>query len=314
MAEDKLVSEGLANESVFEKFDVPFSSPVQPEQLDLDDTIQFSCFKGIECFNACCKNIDITLTPYDVIRMSRRLGLTTTQFLTLFTTQYDLDAHGMPGIKLKPVEDSTACQLMTEEGCGIYTDRPTACRYYAMGMMGMRRNDEFAIKDVFFMVKEPHCKGHEQDRKLTVREYREEQGVEEFDELNRDWIDMIVKKRSAGPTVGSPSERSFQLFFLASYDLDSFRKFTQSEGFGKMFDLDDALREQLDGDDKALIRFASRFLKQVLFGEQSIDKKEGAPEQRYEERKPVIQKKHEENIAKYSLRDPANAGKKSVDS
>jgi len=99
------------------------------------------------------------------------------------------------------------------------------------------------------------------------------------------------------------------LFYLASYDLDGFREFTQSEGFARMFDLDAEYREQIDTDDKALIKFASRFLKQVLFGEQTIDKKEGGPEQRYEERKPIIKKKHEENIAKYSLRDPASAGK-----
>jgi len=52
-----------------------------------------------------------------------------------------------------------------------------------------------------------------------------------------------------------------------------------------------------------------------LFGEHpSIDKKDAASEQGYEERKPDIQKKHEDNIANYSLRDPSSAGKDSSDS
>ena len=35
----------------------------------------------IACFTRCCRNIDILLTPYDVIRMKNRLGITSTEFL-----------------------------------------------------------------------------------------------------------------------------------------------------------------------------------------------------------------------------------------
>ena len=35
---------------------------------------------------------------------------------------------------------------------------------------------------------------------------------------------IILKKRSAGPTVGKPPEMTFHLFFMASYDLDRFRR------------------------------------------------------------------------------------------
>ena len=53
----------------------PFaSSPVIPEQFDEDHVIKFRCYKGIECFNACCRDIDITLTPYDILRLKQRLG------------------------------------------------------------------------------------------------------------------------------------------------------------------------------------------------------------------------------------------------
>ena len=306
MSNEKLDTPDLANDPLFDRFDVPLESPVKPQQLGLDDTIQFHCHKGIECFNACCMNIDFTLTPYDILRLSRRLGLTTTQFVALFGHRYDLDAHGMPGLKMKPVEGGTACQFVTEEGCSVYEDRPTACRYYAMGTMGMRRKDSPVLEDVYFMVKEPHCRGHDEPRTLTVREYREEQKVEHFDDMNREWLDIIVKKRSAGPTVGAPSERSFQLFYLASYDLDGFRAFTQTAGFNAMFDLDADARKALDEDDEALLNFAMRFLKQVLFGEFTIPVKQGAAKQRYDQRKPIIEKKWQEAVEKYRLRDPGD--------
>ena len=57
------------------------------------------------------------------------------------------------------------------------------------------------------MVKEEHCLGHFEPRTLTVREYRQEQGVEQYDELAKEWRDIILKKRSSGPTVGAPSSK-----------------------------------------------------------------------------------------------------------
>ena len=62
--------------------DIPFpDSPVIPNMVDGTHVIEFSCHKGISCWNACCSNIDISLTPYDVLRMKRHLGISSTEFL-----------------------------------------------------------------------------------------------------------------------------------------------------------------------------------------------------------------------------------------
>src|SRR5690606_34472747 len=106
------------------------SSPVVPVKLTLDSTIRFRCHKDIACFNKCCESIDIMLTPYDVLRLKQRLGLSSHEFLARHTRMFDMDAHGMPGLKMKTKEGSTACQFLTPEGCGVYEDRPAACRYY----------------------------------------------------------------------------------------------------------------------------------------------------------------------------------------
>ena len=88
--------------------------------------------------------------------------------------------------------------------------------------------------------REPYCLGHEEPEEQTVAEYREEQGIEPYDEMNRAWRDVVFKKRSSGPTVGTPPPRSFQLFDMCSYDMDSFREFIRSDGFREVFDLSDA--------------------------------------------------------------------------
>jgi Fe-S-cluster containining protein len=251
--------------------DLPFpESPVLPAMLGGSKTIQFRCHRGVACWNACCSNIDISLTPYDILRLKRRLGLTSTEFLERYTAPYEMEKEGIAGVKLRPVESGTACRFMQPEGCGVYADRPTACRYYPVALLSMRKQGESTDRDAYAMVKEAHCLGHYEPRHLTIDEYRAEQELPEYDELARGWRQLILKKKSSGPTVGKPSKRSLQLFFMTCYDVDRFHEFVASKGFNDVYDISPDERERLLADDVALMLFGFRFLRQVLFGEASI--------------------------------------------
>jgi hypothetical protein len=256
------------------------ANPVIPVQLNLDDKFQFRCHKGIACFNKCCENIDILLTPYDIVRLKHRFGITSREFIDTYTVDFQMDGHGTPGLKLRTQEKLPACINLTPEGCGVYEDRPAACRYYALGLASMRKKDAPRDEDSYFMVKEEHCLGHQEPLVQTVRDYRQAQGVDLYDEINHEWRQIILKKRSSGPTVGRPSVRSFELFFLASYDIDGWRDFVASAGFDEVFDLDPAFRQELLQDDVKLLRFGFRLLKQVLFGEQTIALRPDAAQKR----------------------------------
>jgi len=256
----------------------PFpASPVVPETFGADREIRFRCRKGIACWNACCSDIDIALTPYDVVRLKRRLGLDSGAFLREFTVPYEMEKDGLAGVKLKPVEGGTACRFMGTEGCAVYDDRPTACRYYPLALLAMRRQGEPTDTDSYALVKEAHCLGHQEPRTLTVADYRREQGLEEYDALARGWRQLVLKKKSSGPTVGKPSKRSLELFFMACYDLDRFRDFVASEAFARVFDFPADEKAKSLADDIALLQFAFRFLRQVMFGEVSLPLRQGAP-------------------------------------
>jgi len=173
-------------------------SPVVPKMVGPEHVIQFSCHKGIGCWNACCSNIDISLTPYDIIRLKKRLGISSTEFLKDYTVPYELEKDGIAGVKFRPVENGTACRFMKPEGCSVYEDRPTACRYYPVALLSMRKQDEYTDTESYALVKEDHCKGHDESRRITIADYRKEQGVEEYDELTRGWRQLVLKKKSAG--------------------------------------------------------------------------------------------------------------------
>ncbi len=278
----------------FDFSDLLPKSPVTPVRLELDDTFQFSCHRGIGCFNKCCQNIDITLTPYDVLRLKNHLGLKSFEFLHQHTVPFEMDGHGMPGLKLRTRGDTTACQFVTDEGCSVYGDRPTACRYYALGMMSMRAKDSSNDEDHYFVVREDHCLGHFEPSHQTIRSYRSEQGVDLYDDMNREWRQIILKKRSCGPTIGKPSDRSFQLFFMCSYDLASFREFIKSPSFGTVYELDQGLMDILMADEVGLMKFGFRFLKQALFGENTIPVRPDAMEKRAERRRMLTEQERQE--------------------
>lgn len=262
-------------------------SPIIPIQLSSQDTLQFNCHKGVTCFTECCRHIDITLTPYDIVRLKQRLGMTSTEFLAQYTVPYEMDGHGMPGVKLRTRGNTTECQFLGDRdtGCTVYTDRPTACRYYALGIASMRRMGGATDEDFYFVVREMHCQGHAESKTQTVQEYRQEQGVDVYDELNREWRQIVLKKRSSGPTIGKPSQRSMQLFFMASYDIDRFREFVRSDGFLEMYEVSEEQLATLMGDETELMRFSHKFLKQVLFGEKFLPEKPDALEKRLARRR-----------------------------
>ena len=276
-------------------------SPVLPLMVGPDHVIQFSCHKGIGCWNACCSNIDISLTPYDIIRLKKRLGISSTEFLREYTVPHEMEKDGIAGVKFRPVDNGTACRFMKPEGCSVYEDRPTACRYYPVALLSMRKQDEYTDTESYAMVKEDHCKGHEVARSVSIADYRKEQGVEEYDELARGWRQLILKKKSAGPAIGAPSLKSRQLFFMACYDVDTFHDFVESEAFGKLFKLSADEKAMLMADDVEMMQFAFRFLKQVLFGENTIELDEAAAKERLEKwraRQMEIEREAAERLAR----------------
>lgn len=277
----------------------PQVSPIQPVELTLGSTFQFRCHKDISCFNACCRNIDLQLTPYDILRLKNRLGLTSGEFVGRYTVPFEMDAHGMPGLKMATKPGTSECIHLTGEGCGVYEDRPAACRYYALGNMAVRRKGSGEIEDAYFVVREEHCLGHEEPHEQTVAEYRIEQGLDKYDAMNSHWRRLILKKRSAGPAVGSPSERSLQLFDMCSYDLDSFREFVRSPKFKEVIELSPEQERELMDNEESLLEFAMRFLEQVLFGVNTLKVRPDAREKRVGERRKVWGRRRRRQIAEH---------------
>ena len=293
--------------------DIPFKSDVMPTILDPNTEIKFSCHKGISCWNACCKHADITLTPYDIVRLKQATGKDSSGVLKDHTVPFTMDADGVPGVKLRTTDEG-ACLFMDEEaGCTIYENRPTSCRYYPLGNLSMKKADQAHENQHFVLVKEEHCKGHEEDRSINIQDYRQEQKVEEFDQHNIEYFQLILKKKSMGPGVGKPPEMSLQLFFMAAFDQDRFRRFVLSDAFKKNYTLEQKEYDDIANDDIACMYFGFRLLRQVLFNEKTIPEVDGALEKRAEERAEIIEMRRKLEAERAKANDPYQAYKAEVE-
>ena len=72
---------------------------VEPVRLGPESTFKFKCHPGVACFTECCRDINIILTPYDIIRLKNRLDLSSEEFLALYTEPQLLEKTGLPVVE-----------------------------------------------------------------------------------------------------------------------------------------------------------------------------------------------------------------------
>jgi Fe-S-cluster containining protein len=249
------------------KEDIKKTSEIPPEQLSLKSRFQFKCHKGVKCFTDCCRGIDIMLTPYDILTMRKKLDMGSEEFLAVFTQPQILEKADMPVVTLNLLDDERkSCPFVEDkDGCIIYEDRPTTCRYYPLGVGSLSYSGEQGEKDEFFFtVKEAHCLGFEEDREWTVEEWREDQGVDLRDKVNDGWLDLMVRKKSL-PLSLKLSEESKQMFFMICYNIDKFRTFVFNSSFLDRYEIPLDKIEEIRADDVKLLEFGFEWLKASFF-------------------------------------------------
>ena len=233
----------------------------------------FGCHKDILCFTQCCARLRLILTPYDIVRIKKRLGLPSDEFLEKYTETVIDRQHRFPLVKLKmnepPEED---CPFVTKEGCTIYEDRPEACRLYPVGRASAMPNGAPASNETFFMVVEPHCQGFKEKQLWTLDEWLNHEGVSEYAAVNEPWRGIVTSTKSLGSEAHIPQKH--QMFFMASYNLDKFREFIFKSRFFDRLQVDSIMKDRLKTDDVTLMRFAFDWLRFSLFGERTINIKE----------------------------------------
>ena len=236
-------------------------------RLSLDDTLKFQCGKGVDCFTHCCRDVSIVLTPYDVLRMKQALHLDSTEFLEKYTFLGCTRGQKLPVVLLRMNTGDKRCPFVTDEGCTIYPHRPWACRMYPLGLAEPKRPHP-GEHGFYFVLRENLCHGHGNGSQCSIRDWISSQSIDTFEMMGEPFKDLMLNEFWEKGEPLDPAK--LEMYLMACYDLDRFRRFVFETRFTSFFDVDEARLEAIRTDDEELLVFAMEWLRFSLFNEKTM--------------------------------------------
>lgn len=135
--------------------------------LERESAFSYQC----NACSRCCHNKAIRVGPYEILRLARRLGMTTTEFIAQHT-----EAGGTV-LRMRN-ENNRACIFLNQQGCSVHPDRPLACRLYPLA----RSVDPEGHESFGHLIPHSETEGI-YGTSGTVADYLSQQGVAPFFEM-----------------------------------------------------------------------------------------------------------------------------------
>jgi uncharacterized protein len=232
--------------------------------IDGIERFRFRCHRGVSCFTECCRQLDLALSPYDVLRLKQAKKLHSGRFLEQYVIIEWEEGALFPGCYLTMVDDGRAsCVFVDQQGCQVYPDRPAACRAYPVGR-GASRQADGSVTQQYLLIKEPHCKGFAEAGEQNTQDYFTDQGLAEYNRFNDALTELVHH-----PAVSAgfrPNRVQAEQYLLALYNLDSFRGELADGRVSLCRPLTPTELSGVAGDDRELLLLAIRWLLQEFFG------------------------------------------------
>lgn len=237
-------------------------------------TFRFACHPGVSCFTKCCRDLQLFLYPYDIIRLKKALGITSEEFLNNYCGVVQGANPFFPALMMVMSDnEKKTCPFLGDEGCKVYKDRPSSCRTYPLERAVDRTPESGRPQEFYFMTNHPYCKGHDEDREWTVKEWLRDQNLLYFNEMDDLWAEMDTLFAN-NPWQGEGVAGSRQLMaFMVCYNIDRFRQYVNDHALLDNFRLDKSHRKLIESDDEALLKFGFDWLKHILAGQSQLQSK-----------------------------------------
>ena len=230
--------------------------PITPEGI-----FSFACHPGVSCFNRCCHEIDVILTPVDILKIKNELNMSSDKFLTQYTAMQKLKGTGIPLVKLQMRENTNgACIFLDQKkGCSIYHTRPLVCRTYPLGLASLDPRQSETQKEgqpteARFIIREDICMGHREPKTWTLKEWMKDQETIGLEKDNKDWLDIVARLKAM--KFGENQQHEMSLFIMASYDVDTFSRFVFESSMLKRFRVEKKTVDLIRSNQLELLKFA----------------------------------------------------------
>ena len=236
-------------------------------RLNKDDRFNFRCHPEVSCFNRCCRNLNLFLYPFDVVRLKQCLGITSNEFLDEYVDVVLRPSNFFPEVLLRmaPIPEKT-CPFLTDAGCSVYADRPDTCRTFPIeqGMLYDAQNKKDT--PVYFFRPPDFCRGQDESQEWTISDWSRDQEAELYHKMTMRWA--AVKRLFQEDPWGleGPEGSKAKMAFMATYNVDHLRDFIFQSSFLKRYRVKSALLKKLKTNDVQLLKFGFEWVKLFVFG------------------------------------------------
>lgn len=227
------------------------------------ETFCFECSPDVACFNRCCRQLTLPLTPYDVLRLRRRLGMKSEDFLRTLTIMKTFPDSGLPISMLRMLGGPEEyCPFVTPAGCQVYDDRPGACRSYPLGRG--TSPSRHGVAETHYIVHEAHCHGFDKGRDWTAEEWFNHEGLALYNQANDRYMRLVAMVTA----TGRPLEAKLSsMCILCCYQLDKFREFINKMHIFSHVEISQARQKAVLNEDEAALEFGLDWMELVIFGQ-----------------------------------------------
>ena len=236
-------------------------------RLKDNDTFSFCCHSGLSCFNRCCRNLNLFLYPYDVLRLKHRLDISSDQFLDQYVDVVMRSSNYFPEVLLKMSENSEkTCPFLTSSGCSVYPDRPDTCRSFPVEQ-GSFYNARSKKNEIIRFFKPPDfCMGQHERQLWTPESWISDQDAKTFTQMTLKWAEMKYLFQADPWGSEGPTGPRAKMVFMATYNIDRFRDFVLESSFLKRYRVVPKIRKKIKTDDVALLKLGMVWVKLILWG------------------------------------------------
>ncbi|MGM0452295.1 MAG: YkgJ family cysteine cluster protein [Thermodesulfobacteriota bacterium] len=242
-------------------------SELPGEMLSETDSFHFRCYPGISCFNLCCRNLNLFLYPYDILRLKKSLGVSTDRIIETHTDVILREGSYFPHVLLKMADNAEkTCPFLTDDGCRVYPDRPQTCRAFPVEQGLYFADENQPPQQVHFFRPPDFCRGQDETTAWTIRSWEADQNALFYNQMTLEWAEVLRLFQTDPWGDEGPDGRKGRMAFMAAYNIDAFRDFVFNSSFLKRYTVKSRLRVKLKSDDVAMLRLGFAWIKLFVFG------------------------------------------------
>ncbi len=236
-------------------------------RLKNGERFNFRCHKELDCFTQCCRNLNLFLYPYDVLRLKLRLGMSSDEFLSSYVNIVQRESNFFPDVLLKMAEDEErTCPFLTRSGCTVYPDRPDTCRTFPLEQGILFQEASGRAMDVYFFKPPDFCLGKHEPQEWTAESWAADQEAILYHKMTARWSEVKALFQSDPWGREGPYGPKAKMAFMATYNLDRFYDFVFNSTFLKRYRVNKDVLRQIKRDDVALMEFGFGWVEFFVWG------------------------------------------------